>query len=244
MIATPVVKQPEPDSADKRFLDSYAQLRDLDAAARACGSTAANVVSRRSHNAVLDAAMTRLEADMQIPKLVPESPTFIWDDAKRARFVEAYIDSGSIAIARDAVKCTPSQLWREIDANAQFASALDDARVRATQVFEEIAHAQALKGNDRLLPLILKAERPDKYTERLSLDMNVNNLSEEQINARLTIMFMQFKKMLGPSATSNNEAIDAEIIPPAQLAAPAPAEASATEPTEETPSDDTNGDLL
>jgi hypothetical protein len=74
--------------------------------------------------------------------------------------------------------------------------------------------------------------------------MNVNNLSEEQINARLTIMFMQFKKMLGPSATSNNEAIDAEIIPPAQLAAPAPAEASATEPTEETPSDDTNGDLL
>ena len=180
-------KPVEADPSDKRFLNQYAKLRDLDAAAAAVGSTAALMAARRSHNATLDAAMTRLEADLAIPKYQPPATEVEWTADKRAALLEKYIDSGNLVDAREAVKCTPSQLWRELDSNQEFAAALDAARPRAIAVVEEVAIRQALAGNDRLLQVILKAERPEKYTEtaRMTIYNDTTKLTDDQINSRL-----------------------------------------------------------
>jgi hypothetical protein len=234
VIQAPAPKPPEPDATDKAFLAKYAELRDIEAAAKVCGTTAAQIVSRRSHNALLDGAMTRIETDLTIPKLVPESPAFDWTDEKRERLLEVYVDSGNLAIARDAIKCTPSQLWRELDTNAPFASALEDARVRAAQVFEERAHAEALNGNDRLLPIVLKAERPDKYTEKLRLDVHTkyDRMTPNELNAELSRLFEELAD-LGDAEFNVNvvrlfggRVIDGQVtevtttVKPAQLPAP------------------------
>ena len=227
LIAPPAPKAPEPDAADQKFLTQYAALRDLEAAATACGTTPAQINSRRSHNAPLDSAMSKLESNLAIPRYVPAPTDFEWTDDKRARLLEEYINSGNLAIARDAIKCTPSQLWRELDANQSFSAKLDAARVRAAQVFEEVAHAQALAGNDRLLPIVLKAERPDKYQERQRVDLysDISRLTDEQLNARIFSLIERSPdfKLVDTDA----EVIDGEIIQPAALAAPE----SAPEPT-------------
>lgn len=226
-VAAPVViaapKLPEPDASDKAFLASYAEHRDLDKAATAVGSTTALILSRRSHNKLLDEAMRRLETDLTIPRVVPAPSDFEWTDAIRGRLLEVYVDSGNLAIARDAVKCTPSQLWRELDANPDFSSRLDDARVRAAQVFEERAQAEALAGNDRLLPVILRAEKPEKYTEKLKLDMNVTNkLTDDQLNVRLAQGLARLAKLGHIPAHTQGEIHDAEFISvkPARLPVP------------------------
>lgn len=223
IMPAPVPKAPEPDATDKAFLTKYAELRDLEAAALACGVTAAQINSRRSHQKPLDESMTRLEAELAIPKYVPAPTDFEWDEDKRARLLEAYVDSGNLAIARDAIKCTPSQLWRELDANPKFSAQLDAARVRAAQVFEEVAHAQALAGNDRLLPIVLKAERPDKYTERQRLDVFSENsrLTDEQLNTRLFTLLERAGVTLVEDArpidvtpgVTDGELIDAPALP-------------------------------
>jgi hypothetical protein len=226
-------KPPEPDPKDREFLMQYAELRDIQEAATACGTTAAQIISRRSHNTILDESMSKLEAELTIPRLVPESSAFEWNDQKRARLIEVYIDSGNLAIARDAIKCTPSQLWRELDSNLTFAGALGDARVRAAQVFEERAHAEALNGNDRLLPIVLKAERPDKYSEKLRLDIHTryDRMSDEELREKTAdllaqcglkvvpinaTVFLDGKAIDDPSHTI----IDAEPAEVLQLASP------------------------
>lgn len=217
MQPAPAPKTPEVDQTDRAFLTKYAEMRDLEAAAVASGCTAAQINSRRSHQRPLDEAMTKLEAELAIPKFVPAPSEFEWDADKRARLLEAYIDSGNLAIARDAIKCTPSQLWRELDANPQFSAQLDAARERAAQVFEEEAHRQALAGNDRLIPLVLKAELPDKYQEksRLEIRTDLSRLTEEQLNARL---FALIARSPGIRLIEDGELIEGTATP----ALPAP----------------------
>jgi hypothetical protein len=218
--AAPVV--PEPSPADKRLLASYATERDLDKAAAAVGSTPALVTGRRSHDTRLDAAMSKLETDLTIPKHVPAPVDFEWTDEKRARLIEAYVDAGNLEVGRAAIKCTPSQLWRHLDANSTFAEKLEDARPRAMQVFEERAHALAAAGNDKIIPLILKAERPDKYRDTLKLELSGNNkLTDVQLDARLLQMLAKLDR-LDPARMQRlraEAAIDVEVI-----ALPAPAQ--------------------
>lgn len=216
----------EPDPADKKFLAEYASHRELEKAAAAAGTTAALIAARRSHNPALDAAMTKLETDLMIPKHVPEPSIFEWTHDKRARLIESYIDSGNLAIARDAVKCTPSQLWRELDANPEFSMQLEAARPRAIAVLEEVATAQALAGNDKLVQLVLRAEKPEKYVEtrQVNLSTNLSRLTDEQLDARLldllsrvpglTIIDGEFTE------TSANANTIASQAPVPQLAAP------------------------
>ena len=234
----PAPKPPEVDQTDRAFLTAYAELRDIEAAAIACGCTAAQINSRRSHAKPLDEAMSKLEAELAIPKYVPAPTDFEWDEDKRARLLEAYIDSGNLAIARDAIKCTPSNLWREIDVNPRFSAQLDAARVRAAQVFEEVAHAQALAGNDRLLPIVLRAERPDKYQEKSRLDIfnnDLNRLTDTQLNDRIFALLERAPGITLVNATRPIDVTpgvtDGELIEAPALPGPAPAPRRHTQAT-------------
>lgn len=54
--------------------------------------------------------------------------------------------------------------WR--DADPAFAAAWDDAEEEAVDELEKVARDRAIDGSDRMLEILLKAHRPDKYVER------------------------------------------------------------------------------
>lgn len=176
----------EPDSFEKRFLVEYAAVKDLDRAAKLVGSTAAQIHMRLSTSAVFRTATNDLETRLNIRPTVPDTQVFEWDEDKRTRLITVYVDSGDMATARDAVRVTPSEFYKEIAANPQFAARLDEARPLALNSLEERAHQLALAGNDKMLNSVLKAEKPEKYSERVNVNMNVTErLTDEQLDNRL-----------------------------------------------------------
>ena len=61
---------------------------------------------------------------------------------------------------------TTAYEWREAD--AEFAAAWDEAEQTAIDKLEKVAWDRATKsdGSDRMLEILLKAHRPEKYVER------------------------------------------------------------------------------
>lgn len=55
--------------------------------------------------------------------------------------------------------------WR--DAEPDFAAAWDDAEQEAMDHLEKVARDRAIDGSDRMLEILLKAHRPEKFTDRL-----------------------------------------------------------------------------
>lgn len=62
--------------------------------------------------------------------------------------------------------------WREAD--AQFAAAWDDAEEEAVDALELAARERAIDGSDRMMEILLKAHRPEKYVERREHGGNIN----------------------------------------------------------------------
>ena len=62
--------------------------------------------------------------------------------------------------------------WREDD--AAFAADWDDAENEAVDALELAARNRAIDSSDRMMEILLKAHRPDKYTDRLKADLTGN----------------------------------------------------------------------
>ena len=209
----------EPDAREKKFLDAYAHYKDMDAAAKAAGETAAKIASRMSYSAVFRDAVNLLEDRLGIKRTQAAPAEFEWTVEKRKRFVQAYIDSGDQATARDAIGLTPSQYYEEIERNPEFADAVRGAEPLAMKSLEEKAIQLALAGNDKLLTKILSAKMPE-YRERLDLNVgNKDKLSDKQLDNRLAKLFAKYRGRI-------ENVIDAEfelVEPQRQIAAPADA---------------------
>ena len=182
IVAAPI----EPDRSEKKFLESYASVRDIDGAARLAGLTEAQIIARMAWSTVFRDAVNQLEDRLQIRRTPTPLGPYEWTADKRARLIEVYVDTGDIATARDAIRVTPSEFFREVDRNADFASALDTAQPLAMLAYEERAKQLALAGNDKLLQTILKAENPSKFGDRVKVDMSVTEkLTDDQLDAQL-----------------------------------------------------------
>jgi hypothetical protein len=180
------IRAPEPDRLEKLFLEKYAAVKNLEEAAVLAGTSVAQIHARLSISQVFKAATNDLETRLGIRPTVPDAGEFSWDDDKRVRFITVYIDTGDIATARDAIRVTPSEYYREIDRNHEFSARVADAEPLAMNALEERAIQLALGGNDKLLLKTLAAKKPDQYRERLGVDLNVTNkLTDAQIDARL-----------------------------------------------------------
>lgn len=176
----------EPDSFEKRFLVEYAAVKDLERAAKLVGSTAAQIHMRLSTSAVFRTATNDLETRLNIKQTVADLDVFIWDEDKRTRYVTIWVNSGDKATARDSIRATMTDMQTEFRNNPEFLSRCDDAAPLANLAFEERAQQLALAGNDKLLALILKAERPEKYSERVNVNMNVTEkMTDDQLDNRL-----------------------------------------------------------
>ncbi len=66
--------------------------------------------------------------------------------------------------------------WR--DADEAFAADWKDVEEAAADMLEQVAYERATDGkSDRMLEILLKAHRPDKYVERSSVKLEVTDLA-------------------------------------------------------------------
>lgn len=59
--------------------------------------------------------------------------------------------------------------WR--DADADFAAEWDNAEQEAVDALELVARERAIDGSDRMMEILLKAHRPEKYVERFKTEI-------------------------------------------------------------------------
>jgi hypothetical protein len=212
--APPAVARPaEPDRTEKMFLGAYAELKDLDVAALRAGVTGAQILARLSWSPVFAAAVKALEDKLGMVYVTRETGPFEWTPEKRTRLLEVWVDTGDLATARDSIRVTPSEYFREIERNPEFSTAIEEATPLAVQALEDKATQLALSGNDKLLQKLLTVKKPE-YREKL--DLNVNDerkLTDAQLDTQLTRLVTKFRGRI----------IDAEyteLEPVRQIAAP------------------------
>jgi hypothetical protein len=205
VIAAPAL--PELDATDKKYLAALADTKDHVKAAHAANSTAALIEARRSSNAQFAAAATDLEKRLDIRRAIAPSTAFEWDDVKRARYIEVFIDTGAAADARDAIGVSASQFFKHVAENPDFATAVGEAAPLAARALEDVAVSMARRGQDRLLAKILAAKLPAEYSEKVKIDVTnrLEDLTDEQLNERLRYAYIKFRKRRG------GEVIDAEF---------------------------------
>lgn len=206
--------EPQPDAAEKRFLEVYAMHQDLDRAAAEVRLTRAQIEARLSYSKVFRDAVQELEERLGLTRTpVPTGP-YEWTDEKRHRLVTVFIDTGDLATARDAIRVTPSEYFLELERNGSFAAAIKEAEPKAFKALEERAIQLALAGNDKLLTKILTAKMPE-YRESVKVDVNQTTtvkLDDKALNAKLATLLGRHR----------NRIIDAEVVDVTPRALPAP----------------------
>lgn len=175
---------PEPTKDEKNILDSYAETRDLEHTSTLLGISHASIEARIAYSPVFKEALELLEKRLGIKRKLNPVPNYIWTEAKRSKLVEVYVDTGDLASARDSIDVTPSEYFRELDRNSDFADRMSQAAPLAARALEERAIQLALAGNDRLLQKVLSAKLPE-YRERVDIEVT-QKLDDRQLNARLT----------------------------------------------------------
>jgi transposase len=118
-------------------------------------------------------------------------------DRARAAFLKVLAETCNVSEACRAAKIGRSTAydWREGD--PAFAAAWKDAEEEAIDSLERVAWDRAkIDKSDRMMEILLKAHRPEKYVERIRSELTgkdggpveYRNLSEEEINARLAAL--------------------------------------------------------
>jgi hypothetical protein len=196
-VAATRTKQPlEPDPREKRFLIEYARVKNFDKAAGVLGVDPAIFRAALSYSKVFRDAVEKLEDENQLSRTLTQPDDFEWDDDKRRRLVEMYINTGNLMVARDAIQVTNARYLRELRDNPAFARMIEEAYPYAVGVLREHAIDRSIKGDSKLLTLTLQAEDP-KYGQKLKVDMTVaEKLSDEQLDARWALVLQR----LGPRA--------------------------------------------
>jgi hypothetical protein len=191
-------------------LTVYSETADLEQAAHAVKLTLAElnvqIVRCTSLAADLNALERRLRKDGINPRYIPREMN--WDDEKRKLLITAYIDTGDIAAARDAVGATASNFNDELESNPEFAHAVEVATPKAERALEEKAIQLALKGNDKLLTLILKAKKPE-YKDKVQIDQTTTiKIPEEQMVYRINELLTKYGDVINAEFTQVSDSSD------------------------------------
>ncbi|MBU0781005.1 MAG: hypothetical protein KKC72_13305 [Alphaproteobacteria bacterium] len=114
-------------------------------------------------------------------------------DRARETFLATLRETCNVSAAARAAKIGRSTAYDWRDADEAFAAAWDDAEEEAVDALEMRARERALDNSDRMMEILLKAHRPDKYVDKLrseisgpggdAIPINVSSLSDEQLAA-------------------------------------------------------------
>jgi hypothetical protein len=109
-------------------------------------------------------------------------------DRARTAFLEVFSTTCNVSAACRAANIgrSAAYAWRNDDAD--FAAAWDEAEQMAIDSLEEEAWTRAkVDKSDRMLEILLKAHRPEKYVERSKIEVSGNLAGEiEEARKRAT----------------------------------------------------------
>lgn len=214
-------RPPECDRLEKQFLTAYAETKDFNLAADKCNVSAPHMQARMSYSPLFRDAIADLEDRLSIVHVPAGDAVFEWNEDKVQRLLMVFVDTGEIATARDSIGVTPSQFHKELRDNYDFATRYAEADKLAAQVLKEKATQLALRGNDKLLQQLLKAEMPDKFGDKLNLNMSgeVRSTDDQLRDEVIRLVLAGRKRITGRT-------IDAESV----RAIEAPADVGGEEP--------------
>lgn len=149
------------------------------------------------------AAVLRLKDKHLIRKLKKKEEQinakgFIWTQRNRNRLIEVFIDTGDIAHARDEIAVTPSLFQKELDENKDFRKQYETAKPLAAQHLKERAIQLGLRGNDKLLQVLLKANFEEfRESDKIKVDVNSRSqvaiLTDAQLDAGLAALISKYR---------------------------------------------------
>jgi hypothetical protein len=236
---------PQPNAAERRFLEKYAELKDFALAAEALGRTEAEFLAILSWNTLFRDAVNRLEESIGVTRTLSISEDFDWTDEKRRAFLITYANTADMKQALRSVGATNVQFHKELAENSDFQRGFDDASQIARSVFDHAASAAATKGDARMLGRIAANFFPEKFGENMKVDLNVKQtLSLDQAHAQLTHLLSRFDQQGLLSAAGEDE----NAVEEAEYRVLEPAGDHAADPDPERPSEaagsDPNSDLV
>lgn len=126
-------------------------------------------------------------------KKTPKTRRTSRTDRARETFLATLRETCNVSEAARAAKIGRRTAYDWRDADEEFAAAWDDAEDEAVDALEMRARERALDNSDRMMEILLKAHRPDKYVDKLrseisgpggeAIPINVSSLSDEQLAA-------------------------------------------------------------
>jgi hypothetical protein len=213
----------EPDAIERFFLTKYVELKNFSDAAKAGGQSEAYFLARLSYNKIFRDAVHQLEADNGLARTPSLTEDFDWDDDKRNVLMRVYIDTGDLLIAMQGVGVSNYHFEKELRENQAFRSDMEQAEELATKQHERYAISLARKGDSRLLQRMLAAVMPEKWGDRVNMQVNVNQkLTHDQLASRLEQQLAWLERR-GVPLLASPEVLEAEFIAIEQDPAPEPA---------------------
>lgn len=88
---------------------------------------------------------------------------------KKRLFLEAYAEMGNITHACKASAVPRRTFYHWTEHDEAFAAQVREAEIEAVESLEREARRRAIRGSDTLLIFLLKAARPDKYRDNVSI---------------------------------------------------------------------------
>lgn len=100
---------------------------------------------------------------------------------KKAQFIEQLQRDANVSRSCEAVDLARSTVYGWKREDAEFATQWDEAVSMGVGALEDEAVKRALKGSDTLLIFLLKANKPDKYSDRVKQE-HTGALQIEYVN--------------------------------------------------------------
>lgn len=178
-------------------LDTYADTGDIEKAATQIGMTLAELNVQIAKSIPFATEIYALERRLKNSgRMVYVHRDIEWTDAKRELLLRAYVDTGLIQTARDAVGASPTNLNEELDRNPAFAEQMEEATPKAARALEEKAIQMALHGNYQLLSVILKAKFPE-YKDKIQVEQTTTiKLPDPQLNERIALLLEKYRNVV------------------------------------------------
>lgn len=97
-------------------------------------------------------------------------------DRARAKFLAALAETCNVTHSARVAGISRSAAYEWRDDDETFAAEWTDAEEQAADALELAARERALDGSDRMMEILLKAHRPDKFVERRENKLTFNPL--------------------------------------------------------------------
>lgn len=166
----------------KLFLTKYVDTRNFAEAAKACGQSDALFLAQLSYDKRFREAVQTLESDNGLARTPSILDDYEWNEDKRRILLRLYIDTGDMLQAMKAIGVSNYHFEREMRENVDFCRDLEAAEEQVTRHWDRYAASAAGKGSERILQKYLAAIMPDKYGDKVKMDLNVTrNLTHEQL---------------------------------------------------------------